>query len=81
MGDRLIVVLKMLTMSAKSIIQRDLGQGSKQWNIGIFHKVGGGGGGGSYIGLKHWILLNNHFQTYLFFFNFWVGGPYLRAWK
>ena len=26
------------------------------------------------MGLKHWILPDNQFQTHLFFFNFWVGG-------
>ena len=31
------------------------------------------------MGLKHWILPKDHFKTHLFFFNFWVGGPF-SAW-
>ena len=31
------------------------------------------------MGLKHSILPKDHFKTHLFFFNFWVGGPF-SAW-
>ena len=31
------------------------------------------------MGLKHWILPKDHFKTHLFYFNFWVGGPF-SAW-
>ena len=31
------------------------------------------------MGLKHWMLPQDHFKTHLFFFNFWVGGPF-SAW-